>query len=201
MDDIFKKLNIGAEVECVGPDPEFTANHLRYRIRGLKIKSWSLSQEKNQGEGWIISRDRSQGKFGIELSTPILNTENLDILDKILLNFHPNYYKVNKKSGMHLHFSNKISGCINFDKFSHKIIQEYGKLIWTTRLRFCKPVVQPPIADKYYSRHYAVHHVIKSTIIPSNRVEVRIFNGTLNYNVIEKRIKEVADIYLENVIG
>lgn len=129
-----------------------------------------------------------------ELRTPIYkNIKQLQKL-KIIVNYLSKFFEIYKFNGMHIHISTDKKYKLNYKKFQKDIWRQFSKNIWPTRLKYCRNFELTINGYNFYDCKGCVHKV------NGNHAEVRIFNSTFNFALIEKRVKKVIELYRKNVM-
>lgn len=129
-----------------------------------------------------------------ELRTPIYkNIKQLQKL-KIIINYLSKFFEIYKFNGMHIHISTDKKYKLNYQKFQKDIWRTFSKNIWPRRKIFCRNFSLTFSGYNNLAIKGCVHKV------NGNHAEVRIFNSTFNFALIEKRVKQVIDLYQKNVI-
>lgn len=196
-------VNFGIELEMVGPST--TYDNLMSRLREViptiksvdetnySYESWQLGYDASAANGYVRGRT---GRFhhprGLELRSPLLNDqrrkEGIQDLSRLLKVLRRRCC-ITKYCGMHVHMSCPERAEINGVQFARMLHRSYAKDIWRERASFC--------CLRCSEVKYSSVHRFDDGWSPDggNHVEVRLFNGTLCLEEIEKRLDDSINLY------
>lgn len=174
-------IRLGIELELIGPDSCFMQEFFKRRLK-INLKDWS---RKNV---WAYMEDAScydGDAVGMEIATPAFRSmRELRSLEKVL-DAVGRFCWVNRSCGMHVHISTPGRYELDERGFADAVWSRYGKDVRHGRKQYCRPGV----GDSEDDRWRAV------SVVDGNHVEVRVFNGTLDYRVVQDRCEEVIKLY------
>jgi hypothetical protein len=139
----------------------------------------------------------SLGKDGsgcVELRTPIYkNIKQLKKLEQILF-YLSKLYRIQRFNGMHIHISTDQKYKLDYNNFQKDIWRKYSKNIWPGRKKYCRNFTLTSNGDNMLNALRGCVYKVNG-----NHAEVRIFNSTFNFKIIEQRVKKVIELYRKNV--
>lgn len=188
-------VRFGIELEFIGPGTKYL-RHLFHKKFNQSVdddghkdafKTWSIGTDPSVFESREHEFVREE-RFGMELRSPIMEEKNIRKIKPVVDLLAPVCF-VGKSCGMHLHLSCPQDDVhVELQELSEAVYKRYGKQIWSQRRRYCRKgtsVDRDGQEPKY--------HVVRK--LSGNHVEVRIFNGTLDYLEILKRIRYTCHQY------
>lgn len=176
-------VRTGLELELVGPGPAFMRLFFQKRFGRRICRRSNLRGFSYQPEDSVY--ESCDDECGWEITTPAYRSlRELDSLRPIVDSLR-SFCWVNKTCGMHVHLSSKRGLRVDIDSFSESVWRRYGRFVHGSRRSYCSK----GWSDSEFDRCYSV------VLVYGNHLEVRIFNGTLDYDVIRGRVKELTELY------
>lgn len=176
-------IRLGIELEFIGPDTDFMS-----LLFFQKFKR-NLGYESSM-RGWSYDEDCSAGNFGMEIRTPAFKSLREVAQLRRPLSVIRHFCWLTNHCGMHVHLSAPRRMRLDLAPFADAIWRRYGRQIACGRRQYCR---------KGFFDEYEVQDTgdrWRSVVqVNKNHVEVRVFNGTLDYETVYRRVSEVAAIY------
>jgi len=203
-------VQFGIEFEAVGP--RSWLGFLLGQNAGLDVASddygdsscWTLGEDgsvldekpdDNDANPDFKIYNQSSDDLECELRTPILTWSKmgevkkaLDVMSKVCV--------LSNSCGMHVHVSSPVSAVVNGKKMAQLIEAKYSAR--SSRKRWCHSGYS--VDDKYYVVRKVWEYEWDGNIEEdadrgNNHLEVRVFDGCLDYKEVSKRVRDVIDCY------
>ncbi len=183
-------VRIGFELEFAGPGYDTLLRDAHQA--GLDVigpnednsgyRKWQLVRDESvMGSAAAGICDRIPDCCGLELRSPRMTpmSPQMPMLRR-LLSLWREKIEITRSSGMHVHISCKLRGAtLDANRYAEMLGRRYGAIQWENRLRWANP------GYSTVNRYSCVRLVNQR----DNHVEVRVFNGTLNNRIIQRRMR------------
>jgi len=196
-------VRIGFELEFCGPSND---RMLRIaRDAGIEVMDNGWYHGGRYPDKWQLTNDGSvtstltntdcdelnrrgvDDYCGLELRSPRMTplSPQMPVLRQLLRLWRP-LCLITRSSGMHVHISCPQSGAtLDADRLAEMLDDRYRHMLWSQRREYTR--------EGYSSINR--YHTVRLVNGRRNHVEVRIFNGTMNYRIIQRRLRKVWRMY------